>query len=127
MQALTWGLITGFESPFPWFYAAFFAPMIIHRAWRDVQRCREKYGEAWTEYERQVPYLFIPVRSKSFLLLSAGLHFVVCVLRYPSLYKQHSCSYSILDCIIETYIILSEMTPTLRPQMKVSERVNILP
>lgn len=59
--AITWGLITGFKSPFPWFYPVFFAVMIAHRAWRDVHRCREKYGEAWREYERQVPYLFIPV------------------------------------------------------------------
>jgi hypothetical protein len=35
--------------------------MIAHRAWRDITRCRAKYGEAWLEYERQVPYLFIPV------------------------------------------------------------------
>lgn len=35
--------------------------MIIHRAIRDIQRCRRKYGKAWEEYERQVPYLFIPV------------------------------------------------------------------
>ena len=35
--------------------------MIIHRAIRDVKRCRLKYGEAWTEYEKLVPYLFIPV------------------------------------------------------------------
>jgi delta24(24(1))-sterol reductase len=35
--------------------------MIIHRALRDIAKCREKYGEAWREYERQVPYLFIPV------------------------------------------------------------------
>lgn len=35
--------------------------MIIHRAMRDIERCRIKYGEAWKEYERQVPYLFIPV------------------------------------------------------------------
>jgi hypothetical protein len=35
--------------------------MIIHRALRDIEKCREKYGEAWKEYERQVPYLFIPV------------------------------------------------------------------
>ena len=59
--ALTWGLITGFDSPFPWFYPVFFAAMISHRTWRDVQRCRAKYGTAWLEYERQVPYLFIPV------------------------------------------------------------------
>jgi hypothetical protein len=39
--------------------------MIIHRAYRDIQRCREKYGEAWKEYERRVPYLFIPVSELS--------------------------------------------------------------
>ncbi|KAL9110927.1 MAG: hypothetical protein Q9227_004542 [Pyrenula ochraceoflavens] len=59
--ALSWGLITGFQSPFPWFYPVFFTCMILHRAYRDIQRCRDKYGEAWREYERQVPYLFIPV------------------------------------------------------------------
>lgn len=37
--------------------------MISHRALRDIQRCRIKYGETWTEYEKQVPYLFIPVSS----------------------------------------------------------------
>lgn len=59
--AICWGLITGFSSPFPWFYPVFFCCMIAHRAARDIERCREKYGDAWKEYERQVPYLFIPV------------------------------------------------------------------
>ena len=59
--ALSWGLITGFASPFPWFYAFFFCPMILHRAYRDNQRCQERYGEAWTRYREQVPYVFIPV------------------------------------------------------------------
>ncbi|KAF2205924.1 hypothetical protein GQ43DRAFT_406598 [Delitschia confertaspora ATCC 74209] len=58
--ALSWGFITGFNSPFPWFYAAFFTCMIIHRAMRDIERCHERYGEAWEEYTRRVPYLFIP-------------------------------------------------------------------
>jgi hypothetical protein len=39
--------------------------MIIHRAYRDIQRCRQKYGESWEEYEKLVPYLFIPVRLPS--------------------------------------------------------------
>ncbi|EFY98446.1 ergosterol biosynthesis ERG4/ERG24 family protein [Metarhizium robertsii] len=58
--AISWGLITGFKSPFPWFYPVFFCCMIAHRAARDIHRCRNKYGEHWLEYERQVPYLFIP-------------------------------------------------------------------
>ncbi|KAH8178881.1 ergosterol biosynthesis ERG4/ERG24 family protein [Sarocladium implicatum] len=56
----SWGLITGFSSPFPWFYPLFFCCMIAHRANRDITRCRQKYGDAWLEYERRVPYLFIP-------------------------------------------------------------------
>jgi delta24(24(1))-sterol reductase len=59
--ATMWALICGFKSPFPWFYPTFFVLMIIHRAWRDITRCREKYGKAWEEYERRVPYIFIPV------------------------------------------------------------------
>ncbi|OAA57702.1 Delta(24(24(1)))-sterol reductase [Cordyceps fumosorosea ARSEF 2679] len=58
--SMSWGLITGFNSPFPWFYPVFFLCMIAHRASRDIHRCRQKYGEAWLEYERRVPYLFIP-------------------------------------------------------------------
>lgn len=58
--ALSWGLVTGFRSPFPWFYPVFFAAMISHRATRDIQRCKEKYGASWDEYTRRVPYLFIP-------------------------------------------------------------------
>ncbi|KAL9586613.1 MAG: hypothetical protein Q9212_000808 [Teloschistes hypoglaucus] len=58
--ALSWAFITGFHSPLPWFYPVFFAIMISHRAYRDIQKCEAKYGEAWQEYKRQVPYLFIP-------------------------------------------------------------------
>ncbi|KAI1443260.1 ergosterol biosynthesis ERG4/ERG24 family-domain-containing protein [Annulohypoxylon stygium] len=58
--AISWGLITGFNSPFPWFYPVFFCCMITHRAMRDIERCKNKYDDAWKEYERRVPYLFIP-------------------------------------------------------------------
>jgi len=51
-----------YRSPFPWFYPVFFCCMIAHRASRDIEKCRAKYGDAWKEYEKRVPYLFIPVR-----------------------------------------------------------------
>jgi hypothetical protein len=35
--------------------------MIMHRANRDIEKCRERYGDAWKTYEKMVPYLFIPV------------------------------------------------------------------
>lgn len=48
---------------------SFFMVMIIHRAQRDIARCRRKYGDAWTQYEKEVPYLFIPVGHSTMLAL----------------------------------------------------------
>ncbi|TEY68303.1 hypothetical protein BOTCAL_0121g00270 [Botryotinia calthae] len=59
--AIAWAVVAGFESPFPWFYPVFFTCMVLHRAHRDIQRCRANYGRSWEEYEKAVPYIFIPV------------------------------------------------------------------
>jgi hypothetical protein len=53
--------------------------MIVHRAIRDIQKCRVKYGDAWMEYERRVPWLFIPVSFFFFLSLFRDVS-VVCFL-----------------------------------------------
>ena len=60
LMALSWGLICGFDRFLPYFYVVFFVAMILHRARRDVARCRRKYGADWDRYTREVPYLFIP-------------------------------------------------------------------
>ena len=59
-QNLCWALNTGFVSPLPYFYPFFFFGMILHRTYRDQEKCKEKYGEDWEEYTRRCPYIFIP-------------------------------------------------------------------
>jgi delta24(24(1))-sterol reductase len=59
-MALSWGLICGQDNVLPYFYFAFFLGMILHRASRDIARCRRKYGADWDRYTREVPYLFVP-------------------------------------------------------------------
>jgi hypothetical protein len=61
--------------------------MIIHRTGRDVARCRRKYGEAWTRYEKEVPYLFIPVSVLCSLCSSRRAFFV-----FPMLTSSRSTS-----------------------------------
>ena len=59
-MALSWGLICGFDHFLPYLYVSFFVVMILHRAGRDIARCKRKYGDDWDRYCDEVPYLFIP-------------------------------------------------------------------
>jgi delta24(24(1))-sterol reductase len=59
-MALSWGLICGFDHFLPYLYVTFFVLMILHRAGRDIARCKKKYGEDWDRYCEEVPYLFVP-------------------------------------------------------------------
>ena len=60
LMACSWGLICGFDSLLPYFYALFFTLMILHRQSRDEIRCAAKYGEAWAAYIKEVPNVFVP-------------------------------------------------------------------
>eukprot|EP00906_Rhabdomonas_costata_P005761 RCo008564 len=60
MIGLSWCLLCGFHSPMPYFYATYFAALLIHRALRDDHACQLKYGADWDKYKKLVPYMFIP-------------------------------------------------------------------
>lgn len=59
-MGLAWCLPCGFDSPIPYFYALYFAILLIHRGARDEHKCRAKYKKDWEKYCRHVPYKFIP-------------------------------------------------------------------
>lgn len=46
--------------------------MMVHRTRRDIKKCRLKYGKAWEEYEKAVPYLYIPVGLSNMQLLATA-------------------------------------------------------
>ena len=60
LMALAWCLPCGTDSIIPYFYAIYFAILLIHRAGRDDDLCKLKYGKDWDLYKRKVPYKFIP-------------------------------------------------------------------
>lgn len=43
-----------------YFYFIYFAILLIHRQRRDDLHCERKYGDAWREYMRRVPYRIVP-------------------------------------------------------------------
>ncbi|KAJ8605104.1 hypothetical protein CTAYLR_000402 [Chrysophaeum taylorii] len=60
LMSLAWCLLTGFNSPIPYFYCTYFAVLLVHRAMRDDHACARKYGDDWPKYKALVPYVFIP-------------------------------------------------------------------
>ena len=60
IMGLAWCLPCGFTCIVPYFYAAYFAGLLVHRNSRDEAACREKYGEDWDRYCALVPYAFVP-------------------------------------------------------------------
>lgn len=62
------GWLSGQKTPFPtgvfhllpYFYFLYFTALLVHREDRDERQCRQKYGLAWHEYCRRVPYRIVP-------------------------------------------------------------------
>jgi delta14-sterol reductase/lamin-B receptor len=60
IMGLSWCMPCGTGSIIPYFYAIYFAILLVHRALRDDHSCVTKYEEDWKVYKEKVPYIFIP-------------------------------------------------------------------
>lgn len=60
MMSLSYCLTCGFDHLIPYFYIIYMTILLVHRTLRDEQRCRNKYGEKWDEYCKNVPYRILP-------------------------------------------------------------------
>ena len=60
IMGLCWCMLTGFNTVVTYFYAAYFAVLLIHRSFRDDKMCKDKYGEDWNKYKSIVKYKFVP-------------------------------------------------------------------
>lgn len=59
-MAVSWCLPCGFSHVLPYYYAIYFAILLVHRELRDEHNCRKKYGKDWDRYCELVPYRFFP-------------------------------------------------------------------
>ena len=62
-MAVAWSLPCGVATlgaQLAWFYPAYFAVLLVHREMRDSEKCANKYGAAWEEYKRAVPWRIVP-------------------------------------------------------------------
>lgn len=53
-------LLSGFDSFVPYLLPAWLVSLLVHRAWRDDKRCRQKYGALWEQYCRRATFKMIP-------------------------------------------------------------------
>ncbi|KDO35576.1 hypothetical protein SPRG_00418, partial [Saprolegnia parasitica CBS 223.65] len=59
-MGLAWCAYCGSGTLLVYFYAIYFAILLVHRAFRDDAACHEKYGDDWTTYKAHVKAIFIP-------------------------------------------------------------------
>jgi len=60
LASLCWTLPALFTHVIPYFYVSFLTILLFNRAWRDDERCLNKYGDDWDVYCSKVPYKIIP-------------------------------------------------------------------
>ena len=60
MLATCWSLPAAHYGVVPFAYVIFLTILLVHRTFRDEEKCSAKYGDGWKQYCQIVPYRFIP-------------------------------------------------------------------
>ena len=61
LAAFCWCAPAGLKfSAWPFLYFLFLLGLLVHRIFRDEDKCKSKYGRGWTEYCKRVPFRLIP-------------------------------------------------------------------
>ncbi|XP_052778209.1 uncharacterized protein LOC128215561 isoform X2 [Mya arenaria] len=55
-----WTVTTGFENLLPYTYVLVLVILLVHRSFRDENKCSRKYGRYWQDYCDRVPYRIVP-------------------------------------------------------------------
>ncbi|MGB8223278.1 MAG: hypothetical protein WCF10_11890 [Polyangiales bacterium] len=58
--AFCWSVVGGFSNFAPFFYVTFLSILLLHRGFRDDEKCKTKYGVYWDEYRALVPWKVLP-------------------------------------------------------------------
>ena len=67
LAAFFWTVPALFFNALPFFYVVYLTILLVHRSYRDDERCSAKYGKYWKEYCEKVPYRILPgFRSKGY-------------------------------------------------------------
>lgn len=58
--AFSWSLPGVHHGLAPFAYVIFLSVLLVHRTYRDEEKCKAKYGKGWEDYCAVVPYKMIP-------------------------------------------------------------------
>jgi 7-dehydrocholesterol reductase len=60
IAAFCWTLPALFDNSLPYLYPVFLVVLLVHRVFRNAERCAAKYRADWRVYCQKVPYLLVP-------------------------------------------------------------------
>lgn len=60
LSALCWCMPAGLGSILPYIYVLYLTGLLVHRSFRDQEKCAKKYKQSWEEYCSLVKYRIVP-------------------------------------------------------------------